>query len=128
MESLTMDGRVAKLKEKLDESLKVAAEAAAELQRLDGNQQTVPHYSQIENAAHQVGIDLSCRIQSRCSSEVASAAGTQANCPECGEVSDLKNIQRVVESIDGPVEVMEPVARCTRCRRDFFPSAYETGS
>ena len=122
-----MDGRVAELKEKLDRSLKVTAELAAELQGIDGSQQTVPHYSQIENAAHQVGVELSCRIQACRSNEVASAAGTQANCPECGEVCDLKNTQRPVESIDGPVDVLEPVARCSRCRRDFFPSTHETG-
>ncbi len=121
-----MDGRVAELKEKLDQSLKVAAEAAAELQRLDGNQENVPHYSQIEHAAHQVGIDLSCRIQARRVNEVASSAGSQANCPECGGVCDLKNTRRPIESIDGPVKVMEPVARCPRCRRDFFPSTHET--
>jgi hypothetical protein len=28
-----------------------------------------------------------------------------------------------VHSMDGPVELIETVAHCRRCRRSFFPSA-----
>jgi len=49
-----MDGRVDRLQEKLRQSLKETAELAAEIQRLDGSQAEVPHYSQIEEASHQM--------------------------------------------------------------------------
>jgi hypothetical protein len=31
--------------------------------------------------------------------------------------------RREVHSMDGPVELIETVAHCRRCRRSFFPSA-----
>ena len=31
--------------------------------------------------------------------------------------------QRTVTSLDGPIEVLEQVAHCPVCRRDFFPAA-----
>jgi hypothetical protein len=33
---------------------------------------------------------------------------------------------RNVHSMDGPIELTEPVAHCRRCRRSFFPSAKST--
>ena len=58
-----MEGRVAKLREKFEQSLHQTAELAAELQRAERATTTVPHYSRIEAAAHQSGRQLSCRIQ-----------------------------------------------------------------
>ncbi|MCA9197580.1 MAG: hypothetical protein KDA87_08590 [Planctomycetales bacterium] len=34
---------------------------------------------------------------------------------------------RDVHSMDGPIELTEPVAHCRRCRRSFFPSAKNAG-
>ncbi len=56
-----MDGRVAELSGKLEASLQEAAQIAAELQGLE--QKGVPHYSQIELAAHETGCRLGILIQ-----------------------------------------------------------------
>lgn len=124
---LAMDGRVEGLQEKLQQLLKEAAEVSAELQKLDGSQAEVPHYSQIEDAAHETGKELSRMIQQSRIREVALASAPQAGCPGCGDVCEVVHPQRSVKSMDGPVETLEPKAHCPRCRRDFFPSASSTG-
>jgi hypothetical protein len=35
---------------------------------------------------------------------------------------------RPVTSMDGPIELTEPVAHCRRCRRSFFPSTCKSGT
>lgn len=122
-----MDGRRAEATQKLDEALKAAADAAAELQRLSPEHKGVPHYSIIEQAAHDVGIRLSCLIQRQRIGHVAAEAHPRAACPGCGKLCDVDCQTRVVKSIDGEVEVLEPKACCSRCERDFFPSAERAG-
>ncbi len=122
-----MDGRREQLQEKIERLLKETAEAAAELQKIDGTQPEVPHYSQIEKAAHATGQQLSRRIQEVRLQEVALAAAPQVACPTCGDVYEAVHPRRTLHSIDGEVEAMEPQAHCTRCRRDFFPSAGSIG-
>ena len=84
-----MDGRVEQLQKKLEDLLKAAAEASAELQKIDGSQPEVPHYSQIENTAHATGQQLSRMIQQARLQEVALAARPQAACPTCGDVCEV---------------------------------------
>lgn len=122
-----MDGRIDKLRKKLDELLKETAEVSAELQKIDGTQPEVPHYSQIENTAHETGEQLSRLIQQSRIREVALASAPQAACPRCGDVCEVWHPRRKLKSIDGPVDVLEPQAHCPRCRRAFFPSAGPTG-
>jgi len=50
-----MEGREAAVAKKLEELLGEAAQAAVELSRLDGTVDGVPHYSQIELQAHNLG-------------------------------------------------------------------------
>lgn len=50
-----MDGRETQLRGKMQQLLKETAEVAAELQKIDGTQAEIPHYSQIENAASMTG-------------------------------------------------------------------------
>jgi hypothetical protein len=118
-----MDGRVEELREKLRGLLKETAEVSAELQGIDGTQAEVPHYSQIEDVAHNTGRELSRLIQQARICEVTLAAPPQAGCPTCGDVCEVAHPRRSIQSIDGPVETLEPKAHCSRCRRDFFPSA-----
>ena len=59
-----MDGTMTKLKEKLDQLLHEAAEVSvAALDRAEGTIVGVPHYSVIEGRAHELGQQLSRRIQ-----------------------------------------------------------------
>lgn len=123
-----MDGKLTALRDKLEEQVRVAAETAAELQRLERKAGTVVHYSQIEAAAHQTGNRLSRQIQTRAAREVAAQAPAQASCPDCGVACRTEVAVRELTSIDGPVELSETAAFCDRCRRSFFPSAYRFGA
>jgi hypothetical protein len=117
-----MDGKTEDLKEKLERLLRETAETAAELQSIGRGDGKAVHFSQIEAAAHQVGSQLSCRIQERAAREVAADAPQTAPCPACGTPCRLSIERRTISSTDGPLVVWEPCGHCTRCRRDFFPS------
>jgi hypothetical protein len=118
-----MDGKTQVLKEKLERLLREAAETAAELQAAERGAGKPVHFSEIEAAAHQVGSQLSCRVQERAAREVAADSPEAAPCPACGAPCRLKIERRTINSTDGPIVVWEPCGHCTRCRRDFFPSA-----
>lgn len=45
------------------------------------------------------------------------------NCPTCGLECEAIKHPRVVETIDGPAEIIELKSFCPKCRRNFFPSA-----
>jgi len=122
-----MDGNSEKLKEKLDRLLRETAAAAAELQAAERGAGKPVHFSQIEAAAHQVGSQLSCRIQERTARELAAEVPQEAPCPVCGTLCRLNIERRTVSSTDGPLDLWEPHGHCTRCRRDFFPSAGSVG-
>ena len=111
-----MDGRREQLQKKLEQLLKETAKVSAELQKIDGTQPEVPHYSQIEMTAHATGQQLSRMIQQARLQEVALAARPQAACPTCGDVCEVAHPRRSLTSIDGPVEALEPKAHCPRCR------------
>jgi hypothetical protein len=53
----------------------------------------------------------------------AQALALQQPCPTCGRLCDVGRKSRTVAVRGGTVELHEPVARCSTCRRDFFPSA-----
>src|SRR5262249_53216715 len=61
----TMDGATAILKERLDQLLREAAEVSVALDRAEGTIVGIPHYSVIEARAHELGRELSRRIQAR---------------------------------------------------------------
>jgi hypothetical protein len=116
-----MDGTVATLKEKLDQLLREAAEVSVALDRAEGTIVGIPHYSVIEARAHELGQQLSRRIQARQMGHFAAHAADTARCPECGTRCRLDRKGRRITSVDGPLTVEEPSGHCPRCRRGFFP-------
>jgi hypothetical protein len=44
-------------------------------------------------------------------------------CPGCGKQCHLERRSRPIQVRGGPAKLVEPVAHCSTCRRDFFPSA-----
>jgi hypothetical protein len=53
----------------------------------------------------------------------AQAMGRQLPCPTCGRLCEVSRRPRIVAVRGGSTELIEPVAHCSTCRRDFFPSA-----
>ena len=121
-----MDARQEQLARNFREALKATAEAAVALQRAEHDFSNTPHYSLIENFAHDAGVKLSCLVQTQQAALVAAEAGATTACPECGNICHVTTKTRDVKSIDGGVELTEAVANCSRCERSFFPSAGET--
>lgn len=116
-----MDGKTTELKEKLDQLLREAAEVSVVLDRVEGTIVGIPHYSVIEGRAHELGQQLSRRIQAQHMGDLAAHAPPSAKCPECGTRCDTSRKKRQVRSVDGSLTVDEPVAHCPKCRRGFFP-------
>jgi hypothetical protein len=103
--------------------VKRLAELLVEEQRAAGVFKEVPHYSVLEQAAHELGRQVSQDCQRRAAAEAAALSGATAACPGCGRRSPTVLTRRTVVSLDGPVKLVEPAAHCPACRRDFFPSA-----
>jgi hypothetical protein len=116
-----MDGTTCALKEKLDQLLREAAEVSVALDRAEGAIVGVPHYSVIESRAHELGKELSRRVQAQHMGDLTTGAASMAKCPECGTRCDTSHKKRKLTSIDGSLAVDEPVAYCPKCRRGFFP-------
>ncbi len=122
-----MDAKQDRLQKKLEDLLAQASAVAVELQGIDQGSGT-PHYDQIELPAHALGQRLSRMIQGERAREVAAAGLADAACPGCGQKCRVQTRTREVHSMDGPLELLETVGQCRRCRRSFFPSAGRPGS
>jgi hypothetical protein len=120
-----MDGDVAALRAELELAMGRVTQLKVALDRAEGKvpQRKVPHYSVIENAAHEVGQELSRRVQERMLNEVVAEQPSVAKCPACGMRCSLTTKRRTVLSGDGRISLQEQVGHCPVCRRDFFPAA-----
>lgn len=114
--------RVARLRERLEQSLREAAEIEVELSRADGSMRSVPHYSLIEGRAHELGKQLSRAVQQRQMSELAASQATTAKCPTCRRRCDVQPQKRPLQSVDGSADVADLEGYCAGCRRSFFPA------
>jgi hypothetical protein len=112
-----------KLKVRLEQLLREAAEVEVELSRTDGTIKGIPHYSVIEGRAHELGKQLSREVQQRQMNELAASQAMTAKCPECGTWCQVRVKQRGVKSVDGDTPLHELVGDCPCCRRAFFPDA-----
>lgn len=121
-----MDAKQLQLQKKLEDLLRQASAVAAELQKIDQGSGT-PHYDQIELPAHALGQKFSRMIQSERAREVAAVGLADTPCPTCGRKCRVQTKPREVHSMDGPLELLETIAKCRRCRRSFFPSARRSG-
>lgn len=122
-----MDDRNDALRLKIKNLLQEAAEAKVALDRTDAKFKGVPHYSLIEDAAHELGCELSRMVQQMHMTELAANQAPSGKCPKCGEQHALRLKKRSVTSGDGSVDVAELMGHCPGCRRDFFPSARNFG-
>lgn len=117
-----MDAKQERLQKRLEALLKQASSVATELQRIEQGEGT-PHYDQIELPAHALGQRFSRMVQSERAREVAASRVADVACPDCGRKCRVATKSREVHSQDGPLELLETVAKCRHCRRSFFPSA-----
>lgn len=109
--------------EKKAQLFRQLSELLVEEQRQRGVFDETPHYSQLEQAAHDWALQFSQLAQGRVAAEAATLGNVLVACPQCGRQEPVETQKRTVMSLDGPVELLEQVAHCAACRRDFFPSA-----
>lgn len=120
-----MEGVVVDLRKELEATLRRGAELKVELDQAEGRlpKTGIPHYTLIENAAHEVGQIVSRMVQQMAVSQLVARHVPVAKCPTCGTACPLRSKQREVLSGDGRVNLQELIGHCPACRRDFFPHA-----
>ena len=117
-----MDDKTNGLRERLAKSLREVTELKVALDRAEGRVKGVPHYSVIEDAAHELGCEVSRRVQQMHMAELVAERPLSGKCPQCGSLQPLDVAERAVTSGDGPLELSELKGYCPCCRRAFFPS------
>lgn len=85
-----------------------------------------PRFTEMESAGHRLGQAVAQVATERMSLARAGQMTAPQPCPTCGQVCELRQQERELTTIDGPLQLSEPVAYCSACRRDFFPSASRT--
>ena len=123
-----MEGISEHVQRKLEQVFEEATDLAVEAVLAGWDRKTPLHFSQIEAGARRLASLWSCRIQEWAAREMTAEAPDTAACPTCGEVCSLEVEARTIQSTDGPVPILEWKGTCTRCRRDFFPSARSAGA
>ena len=80
-------------------------------------------FSEIEEIGHQVGQLAAGTVDQTLQQQHAEHLVDAAPCPECGYDCEIDRRERPLQTRDGRVAFDEPVCHCSRCERDFFPSA-----
>jgi hypothetical protein len=82
----------------------------------------------LEAAGHALGRAVAQATTERLTLARAERLCEPQPCPTCGQQCPLLYRQRPLGTLDGPIELHEPVCHCSACRRDFFPSASRIGT
>jgi hypothetical protein len=82
----------------------------------------------LESAGHALGRAVAQAATERLTLARAERLLEPQPCPTCGRRCPLVHRERELETVDGPIELCEPVCHCSACRRDFFPSASGVGA
>jgi hypothetical protein len=85
-------------------------------------------FHDLESAGHALGRAVAQATTERLAFARAERLTGPQPCPTCGHLCPLVHRDRPMETIDGPLELHEPVCYCSACRRDFFPSASGIGT
>jgi hypothetical protein len=85
-------------------------------------------FTALEAAGHQLGRAVAQATTERLALTRAQRITGPQPCPTCGRLCPLLDRRRPLETVDGPIELCEPVCHCPACRRDFFPSASRLGT
>jgi uncharacterized protein with PIN domain len=85
-------------------------------------------FSVLESAGHALGRAIAQETTERLVLARAERITEAQPCPTCGRRCPVVSRERELETIDGPIQLREPVCHCSACRRDFFPSASCVGT
>ncbi len=82
----------------------------------------------MERAGHALGRAVAQATTERLTFARAERLFGPQPCPTCGQQCPLLYGERRLETLDGPIDLHEPVCHCSACRRAFFPSASLIGA
>lgn len=82
----------------------------------------------LESAGHALGRAVARGATERLTLARAERLTGPQPCPTCDRPCPCVYRERNLETVDGPIELCEPVCHCPACRRDFFPSASSVGA
>ena len=85
-------------------------------------------FHDLESAGHALGRVVAQAATERLAIARAERLWEAQPCPTCGCSCAPVHRDRLLETIDGPIDMREPVCHCPACRRDFFPSASCAGT
>lgn len=85
-------------------------------------------FTEMEAAGHRLGRAVAQITTERLALERAEQMTEPQRCPTCEKLCSLVHRERELQTLDGPLELCEPVAHCSACRRAFFPSASRIGA
>jgi hypothetical protein len=85
-------------------------------------------FTEMESAGHRLGRAVAQITTERLAYARAERMTGRQPCPACGKACLVRHGERDLTTVDGPLELHEPVAHCPACRRDFFPSASGVGT
>lgn len=85
-------------------------------------------FTEMESAGHELGRAVAQITTERLAFARAERLTGPQSCPTCGKACAVKQRERGLTTVDGPLGLTEPVAHCPACRRDFFPSACGVGT
>lgn len=84
-------------------------------------------FTELESAGHQLGRAVAQITTERLAFARAERMTQPQACPTCSRACPVSQQERDLTTVDGPLNLLEPVAHCPACRRDFFPSACGVG-
>lgn len=85
-------------------------------------------FAAIEAAGHRLGRAVAQATTERLVLAQAERIMGLHPCPTCPRRCPVVHQMRTLETVDGPMQLAEPVCYCSDCRRDFFPSASAVGT
>ena len=85
-------------------------------------------FTELESAGHRLGRAVAQAATERLAFSQAERVEESQPCPSCQRLCPPEYRERKLTTLDGEIELSEPVCRCSTCRRDFFPSASKDGA
>lgn len=83
----------------------------------------------IEQLSHDIGKRVAQQLgQQFTGQQCGELYSDDYNCPVCGLECEAIKHPRIVETVDGPAEIIELKSFCPQCRRNFFPCAEHHGA
>jgi hypothetical protein len=82
----------------------------------------------MEAAGHALGQAVAQAATERLTYARAERLSGPQRCPTCNRECPMVHEERPLTTVDGPIELREPICHCPACRRDFFPSASRIGN